>query len=59
MRNPRVILCVGEGRPRKEHSLPVLTDTHGHDVTGFRTPQRVALLLQAAPSTHVARKTEF
>lgn len=42
VRNPHVILCVGEGRPRKDHSLLVLTEAHRHDVTGFNMLQSVA-----------------
>lgn len=59
VRNRKVILWVRQGRPRKDHSLPILTEAHAHDVTGFNTRHRVAFLSQAAPSTHIARKAEF
>lgn len=59
MRNSHVILRVGEGRSGKDHSLPVLIETPGFEVTGFNVLQSGAFLFQAAPSTHIARKAEL
>lgn len=59
MRNGHVILHAGEGGPGKDHSLLVLIEARGFDVTGFHTLQSGAFLSQAAPMTHIARKTEL
>lgn len=45
MRCSYLILCVGEGRPTKDHFLLILIEMYGCDVTGFNMMQRVALLV--------------